>query len=91
MTWTDNCSETTLNVYTQVLDESVRAAAETVGNQLFSPGHTPAGATERSTRTIRKRWLSELDDLRTLRFQFLRSTSQVPQRYNPGQSPTFPI
>jgi len=27
--------DTTLNVYTQVLDGSMRDAAETVGNQLF--------------------------------------------------------
>jgi hypothetical protein len=37
--------DTTLNVYTQVLDASVRAAVETVGRELFtivqSPGETP--------------------------------------------------
>ena len=36
--------DTTLNVYTQVLDESMRAAVETVGQELFtivqSPGET---------------------------------------------------
>ena len=28
--------DTTLNVYTQVLDDSVRAAVETVGQELFT-------------------------------------------------------
>ena len=36
--------DTTFNVYTQVLDDSVRAAVETVGQELFtivqSPGET---------------------------------------------------
>jgi integrase len=36
--------DTTLNVYTQVLDESIRAAAETVGRGLSSIVQSPAGA-----------------------------------------------
>ena len=33
--------DTTLNVYTQVLDGSVRAAVETVGSELFTIVHEP--------------------------------------------------
>jgi hypothetical protein len=33
--------DTTLNVYTQVLDGSVRAAVETVGGELFTIVHEP--------------------------------------------------
>ena len=40
--------DTTLNVYTQVLDESLRAAADKVGSELFTIVHKPAGATELS-------------------------------------------
>jgi integrase len=36
--------DTTLNVYTQVLDGSLRAAVETVGIELFTIVHTPEGA-----------------------------------------------
>jgi integrase len=36
--------DTTLNVYTQALDGSVRAAAETVGNELFTIVHKPGGS-----------------------------------------------
>ncbi len=36
--------DTTLNVYTQVLDGSLRAAADKVGSELFTIVHTPAGA-----------------------------------------------
>jgi integrase len=35
--------DTTLNVYTQVLDESVKAAVELVGNELFTIVQWPAG------------------------------------------------
>ncbi len=35
--------DTTLNVYTQVLDGSLRAAADKVGSELFTIVHTPAG------------------------------------------------
>ena len=38
--------DTTLNVYTQVLDGSLRAAAETIGSELFRIVQKPAGATE---------------------------------------------
>jgi hypothetical protein len=33
--------DTTLNVYTQVLDGSVRAAVEPVGSELFTIVHEP--------------------------------------------------
>src|SRR5581483_11237797 len=36
--------DTTLNVYTQVLDGSVRAAAETVGDQLITIDHKPGSS-----------------------------------------------
>lgn len=36
--------DTTLNVYTQVLDGSLRAAVETVGTELFTIVHKPEGA-----------------------------------------------
>jgi integrase len=38
--------DTTLNVYTQVFDESRRAAVEAVGTELFRIVQKPAGATE---------------------------------------------
>ena len=38
--------DTTLNVYTQVLNDSVRAAADKVGNGLFTIVHNPDGASE---------------------------------------------
>jgi integrase len=37
--------DTTLNVYTQVIDASKRAAAQTVGDELFTIVHTPDEAT----------------------------------------------
>jgi integrase len=37
--------DTTLNVYTQVLDGSLRAAVDKVGNELFTIVHKPEGAT----------------------------------------------
>jgi integrase len=37
--------DTTLNVYTQVLDGSVRSAVETVGDELFAIVHKTDGAT----------------------------------------------
>ena len=33
--------DTTLNVYTQVIDGSLRRAADTVGSELFTIVHTP--------------------------------------------------
>ena len=36
--------DSTLNVYTQVLDGSVRAAAETVGDELFTIVHNTEGS-----------------------------------------------
>ena len=36
--------DTTLNVYTQVLDGSMRAAVETVGTELFKIVQSPGGA-----------------------------------------------
>jgi integrase len=36
--------DTTLNIYTQVLDGSVRKAVETVGNELFTIVHKPDGS-----------------------------------------------
>ena len=35
--------KTTLNVYTQILDGSVRAAAEKVGSELITIDYTPEG------------------------------------------------
>ena len=37
--------DTTLNVYTQVLDGSLRKAADTIGEQLFKIVHAPEGTT----------------------------------------------
>lgn len=39
-------ADTTLNVYTQTLDESLRSAVETVGGESFSIVQSPAGASE---------------------------------------------
>ena len=36
--------DTTLNVYTQVLDDSLRVAVEKVGGELFTIVHQPEGA-----------------------------------------------
>ena len=36
--------DTTLNVYTQVLDDSLRVAVEKVGDELFTIVHQPEGA-----------------------------------------------
>jgi hypothetical protein len=38
--------DTTLNVYTQVLDDSVRAAAGKVGSELFTIVHQPGRASQ---------------------------------------------
>jgi hypothetical protein len=38
--------DTTLNIYTQVLDDSMRVAVETIGNELFRIVQSPAGANE---------------------------------------------
>jgi hypothetical protein len=38
--------DTTLNVYAQVLDGSLRKAAETVGSELFTLVHKPKNASE---------------------------------------------
>jgi integrase len=38
--------DTTLNVYTQVLEASVREAVARVGDELFTIVHSPAGPTE---------------------------------------------
>ena len=35
--------DTTLNVYTQVIDGSLRRAADTVGSELFAIVHRPEG------------------------------------------------
>jgi hypothetical protein len=35
--------DTTLNVYTQVLDGSLRAAVEKIGGELFAVVHQPGG------------------------------------------------
>jgi hypothetical protein len=37
--------DTTINVYTQVLDGATRAAADRVGSELFTIVHNPAGST----------------------------------------------
>jgi hypothetical protein len=38
--------DTTLNVYTQVVDGSLRRAADTVGSELFTIVHKSEGAAE---------------------------------------------
>ena len=38
--------DTTLNVYTQVIQESVRAAAQKIGDELFTIVHNPEGTPE---------------------------------------------
>ena len=38
--------DTTLNVYTQVLDDSVRAAVATIGAELFGIVQSPSGTSE---------------------------------------------
>ena len=40
--------DTTLNIYTQVLDGSLRTAADRVGSELFTIVHKPDGATDAS-------------------------------------------
>ena len=40
--------DTTLNVYTQVIDESKRIAAQRIGDELFTIVHSPDGTTELS-------------------------------------------
>ena len=45
--------DTTLNVYTQVLDGSLRAAVEKDGGELFTIVHSPMQASERSERATR--------------------------------------
>ncbi|MEO6487690.1 MAG: hypothetical protein ABIO78_07110 [Thermoanaerobaculia bacterium] len=37
-------ADTTLNIYTQVLDGSLRTAADRVGSELFTIVHKPEGA-----------------------------------------------
>jgi integrase len=41
-------ADVTLNVYTQVLDDSMRSAVDRVGNELFTIVHKPEGAPELS-------------------------------------------
>ena len=38
--------DTTLNVYTQVVDGAARRAADSVGSELFTIGHEPEGSAE---------------------------------------------
>ena len=38
--------DTTLNIYTQVIDASVRAAVAKVGDELFTIVHRPVGPME---------------------------------------------
>ena len=40
--------DVTLKVYTQMLDDSMRAAVDRVGNELFTLVHRPEGAPELS-------------------------------------------
>jgi integrase len=37
--------DTTLNIYTQVFDESIRRAVAKVGDELFTIVHNPDGST----------------------------------------------
>ena len=50
--------DTTLNVYAQVVDGSLRRAAETVGSELFTIVHEPEGATD--YRALPQRFQSHL-------------------------------
>ncbi len=45
--------DTTLNVYTQVLDGALPAAVDKVGGELYTIVHSPAPASERSERATR--------------------------------------
>ena len=40
--------DVTLNVYTQVMDDSLRQAVDRIGRKLFTIVHSPEGATELS-------------------------------------------
>ena len=44
--WAHEKGDTTLNVYAQVVDGSLRRAAETVGSELFTIVHKPESASE---------------------------------------------
>ena len=44
--WVTTKVDTTLNIYIQVLDASVRTAVAKVGDELFTIVHRPAGTTE---------------------------------------------
>ena len=46
--------DTTLNVYTQVLDGSLRAAVDKVGGELFTIVHRPEDPTRQFTEMLRK-------------------------------------
>jgi len=49
--------DTTLNIYTQVLDASVRTAVAKVGDELFTIVHRPAGTTELIQLICSEKWL----------------------------------
>ena len=53
--------DTTLNVYTQVIDGSLRRAADTVGSELFTIVHKPEESVGANSL---KNWLAALDDFR---------------------------
>ena len=53
--------DTTMNVYTQVLDGAARVAADRVGSELFRIVQIPDGTT---TPTYCGNWLGALDDFR---------------------------
>jgi len=53
--------DTTLNVYTQVVDGALRMAAAKIGSRLFTIVHNPEGAPAVNRR---KEWLAALDDFR---------------------------
>jgi hypothetical protein len=44
--WAHAKVDTTLNVYTQVIDGALRTAVDKVGSELFTIVHKPAGSPE---------------------------------------------
>ena len=55
--------DTTLNVYTQVLDHSLRGAAEKVGSELITIDHKSEGTRSRTKMHdfVPESWLVRLD------------------------------
>jgi len=56
--------DTTLNVYTQVLDACVRNAVAKVGDELFTIVHKTGGGVGADSLICSRRWLAILDEFR---------------------------